>query len=46
MPQLYLESLANLASSAQKSPHKFLHDGDLVEVDADKGVVRIIERVK
>jgi len=24
---------------------KVLHDGDLVEVDADKGVVRIIERV-
>ena len=25
---------------------KVLHDGDLVEVDADKGVVRILERVK
>ena len=25
---------------------QILHDGDLVEVDADKGVVRIIERVK
>ena len=23
-----------------------LHDGDLVEVDADKGVVRIIKRVE
>ena len=23
-----------------------LHDGDLVEVDADNGVVRILERVK
>ena len=25
---------------------KVLHDGDLVEVDADNGVVRILERAK
>ncbi|PIR83241.1 hypothetical protein COU19_01465 [Candidatus Kaiserbacteria bacterium CG10_big_fil_rev_8_21_14_0_10_56_12] len=27
-----------------KVASQFLHDGDLIEVDADKGVVKIIER--
>ena len=31
---------------ATKIATKVLHDGDLVEVDADKGVVRIIEKFK
>ena len=31
---------------ATKIATKFLHDGDLVEVDADNGVVRIMEKAK
>jgi phosphohistidine swiveling domain-containing protein len=29
---------------ATKIATKALHDGDLVEVDADKGIVKVIER--